>query len=226
MENYTLGLALFDYLPVIAAGFGLYLICKYCALLVNYKSHWIIAIPAIALTGGSLKATWKLIYALSGVDYRWMSEQLFFLLAASYLLMATLIVSSLRASRKGFELNKNWWYTPAVIAVIVMVTAQYLKLNTDGSTWSVMLLATLSLANLTMLLALILHSIRRQVWYAGSAFAINLLLTYVLVNLARIPEQTVDLQWIEEFMNLANNSVLAIGAWALLRSKRGGVRVD
>jgi len=226
MENYTLGLALFDYLPVIAAGFGLYLICKYCASLVNYTGHWIIAIPAIALAGGFLKATWKLTYALSGVDYRWMSEQLFFLLAASYLLMATLVLSSLKAGRKGFELEKNWWYTPAIIAVIVLVTAQYLKLNTDGRTWSVMLLATLSLANLTMLLALIFHSIKKRIWIAGGAFAINLALTYVLVTLARIPEQTADLQWIEEFMNLGNNSVLAIGAWALLRGKKGEVSSD
>ena len=43
MENYTLGLALFDYLPVIAAGFGLYFICKYCAGLASYSGLWIIA---------------------------------------------------------------------------------------------------------------------------------------------------------------------------------------
>lgn len=223
MENYTLGLALFDYLPVIAAGFGLYLICKYCASLTDYTSRWIVAIPAIALTGGVLKASWKLTYALNGVDYRWMSEQLFFFLTASYLLMATLVLTSMKAGHKGELLNKNWWYSPAVIAVIVLVTAQYLKLNTDSRLWSVMLLAALSLANLTMLLALIGHSIRKRNWYASAAFAMNLVLSYVLVALARIPEQTAELQWIEEFFNLGNNSMLAVGAWLLIRARKGAL---
>ena len=86
MENYTLGLALFDYLPVIAAGFGLYLICKYCAQRGGYKGIWIVAIPAIALTGGALKASWKLIWAIQHVNYTWMSDQLFFFLSSAYVL--------------------------------------------------------------------------------------------------------------------------------------------
>ena len=49
----------------------------------------------------------------------------------------------------------------------------------------------------------------------------NLVLSYVLVALARIPEQTAELQWIEEFFNLANNSMLAVGAWLLIRARRG-----
>jgi hypothetical protein len=220
MENYTLGLALFDYLPVIAAGFGLYLICGYCASLANYEGHWIVVIPAIALTGGVLKASWKLIYALNGVDHRWMSEQLFFFLAASYLLMGAFVLGSIRAGSKNTDLNKNWWYSPTLIAVIVLVTAQYLKLNTDGRTWSTMLLATLSLANLVMLLTLIVHCVKKRNWYAGGAFVTNLVLSYVLVVLARIPEQTADLQWLEEFLNLGNNSMLAIGAWALIRVRK------
>jgi hypothetical protein len=220
MEDYTLGLALFDYLPVIAAGFGLYLICKYCASLANYDGYWIVVIPAIALTGGTLKASWKLVYVLTEVNHRWMSEQLFFLLAASYVFMAVLVISSIRASGKGRGLAPVWWYSPAVVAIILLVTAQVIKLKTDSAIWSVMLLATLSLANLALLATLIIHSVKKRNWIAGSAFAINLVLGYVLVNLARIPEQTAELQWIEEFINLANNSLLAVGAWALIRARK------
>ena len=39
------------------------------------------------------------------------------------------------------------------------------------------------------------------------------------VGLARM-EQTAELQWIEEFVNLANNSLLAIGAWLLIKAAR------
>ena len=51
------------------------------------------------------------------------------------------------------------------------------------------------------------------------AFLGNFALSYVLVGLARM-EQTAELQWIEEFLNLANNSLLAVGAWSLIRRHR------
>lgn len=222
MENYTLGLALFDYLPVIAAGFGLYLVCKYCASIGQYSGAWIIIIPAIALTGGVFKASWKLLYAVQTIDYRWMSELLFFFLASSYLLMATLVVSSFRAASKGKSLKSTWWYSPMTMAAIVIASALYLKLSIDGKAWSILLLATLSIANLITLIFLIAHAFKRRVWIASGAFLCNLVLSYVLVGLARIPEQTAELQWIEEALNLANNSLMAVGAWFLVRqaSKR------
>jgi hypothetical protein len=215
MENYTLGLALFDYLPVIAAGFGLYLICKYCASLAGYDGFWIVLIPAIALTGGVLKASWKLLYALSGSNFVWMSDQLFFFLAPAYVMMAGLVLSSLRARNRGETLPRNWWLAPLLIALGIIATALYLYLNVASRTWAVVLLATLSLANLLFLLTLVTHAAKRRNWLAVAAFAGNLVLSYLLVWLARQP-QTAELQWIEEFLNLGNNSLLAIGAWLLL----------
>lgn len=219
MENYTLGLALFDYLPVIAAGFGLYMICKYCALLGNYDGPWIVVIPAIALIGGSLKASWKLVWALDQVNQEWMSDQLFFFLATAYLLMAAFVYFNLRANRKGRVLDADWWYGPIVAVVIAIGLAIYLKLNIEGRTWSFLLLATLSLANLVFLLMLVGHAWRRGCSVAVAAFAGNLILSYTLVYLARV-EQTAELQWIEQSLNLVSNSLLAVGAWALLKKEQ------
>ena len=216
MENYTLGLALFDYLPVIAAGFGLYFICKYCAGLANYDGFWIIAIPAIALTGGALKASWKLVWALQQINVAWMSDQLFFFLASAYVLMAALVVRSLRAAERGDTLAGNWWALPIQVIAVIIIGALYLKTTTDGRTWSILLLATLSIANLVFLVTLIVHAWRQTAWVAFSAFLGNFVLSYVLVGLARM-EQTAELQWIEEFLNLVNNSLLAVGAWSLIR---------
>ena len=216
MENYTLGLALFDYLPVIAAGFGLYLICKYCAGLGRYDGPWVVIIPAIALMGGTLKASWKLIWALQHVNYEWMSDQLFFFLASAYVLMAVLAVRSLRASARGEALASNWWWLPVQIIVVMLAGAFFLKTTTDGRTWAILLLAVLSLANLVFLLVLIGHAFKVGSRAAMAAFAANLVLSYVLVGLARM-EQTAELQWIEEILNLANNSLLAVGAWALIK---------
>ncbi|MCH9695361.1 MAG: hypothetical protein K0U72_12695 [Gammaproteobacteria bacterium] len=215
MENYTLSLALFDYLPVIAAGFGLYLICKYCGSLVAYSGVWIVLIPAIALTGGVLKASWKLLYALNGSNIGWMSDQLFFFLATAYVMMAALILRSLRAYGTGVTLNRNWWLAPLALAGIIVAAAFYLYFGVASRSWSILLLATLSIANLLFLVGLIRHAALRARWLAVAAFSGNLVLSYLLVWLARQP-QTPELQWIEEFLNLGNNSLLAVGAWLLL----------
>ena len=219
MENYTLGLALFDYLPVIAAGFGLYLICKYCAGLANYSGIWIILVPAIALIGGTLKASWKLVWAIEHVNYGWMSDQLFFFLASAYVLMAVLVVRSLRAAAHGSSLANNWWVLPVQIIVVMLAGVFYLKASTDGRTWNFLLLAVLSIANLVFLIALMIHARKVRVTPALIAFGLNLVLSYALVGLARM-EQTAELQWIEEFVNLANNSLVAIGAWLLIKAAR------
>ena len=216
MQNYTLGLALFDYPPVIAAGFGLYLICRYCGILGRYDGNLLLLIPAIALTGGLLKATWKLIYALSNHNIAWLSEQLFFFLAVAYLLLATLVIRTTRSARNGVPLKQDWWHVPGVLAILVIAAALYLKASSAASGWSILLLATLSIANLLFLLTLISHSIMRNNRIAAAAFFGNLVLSYALVGLARV-QQTAELQWIEQGINLASNIFLATGAWLLLR---------
>jgi hypothetical protein len=214
MENYTLGLALFDYLPVIAAGIGLYLVCRYTAGLADYDSPWIVLMPLIAITGGMIKATWKLLWALQQVNYTWMSDQLFFFLASAYILLAVFVVRCLRAAARGESLAGNWWHWPCVAVAATLAGAFYLMAS-GGRGWTALLLAVLSIGNLVFLVTLIVHAFRRNNRAAAAAFAASLTLGYVLVGLARM-EQTAELQWIEQSINLFNNGLLALGAWALL----------
>ncbi len=220
MENYTLGLALFDYLPVIAAGFGLYLTCRYFATLGRYEGFWIVAIPAIALTGGALKASWKLVWALQQVNVEWMSDQLFYFLASAYVLMTTFVIANLRAVRKDRPLAAYWWPAPVVVIAIVVCLSLYLKATVDSRAWSILLLSTLSLANLAFLVTIISHAWKQRNRLAMWSFIGNFALSYVLVGLARM-EQTATLQWIEEGLNLLSNSLLAVGAWLLITAHKG-----
>lgn len=213
MEDYTLGLALFDYLPVIAAGVGLYLVCRYFAALAQYDGPWVVLMPLIAVTGGTLKASWKLIWALQQVNYTWMTDQLFFFLASAYVLMAFFVIRCRRAAGRGEALAANWWQVPVLLVAVLVAVAFYLMAG-GGRAWVGLLLATLSIANLVFLVTLIVHAARQGNRVAAAAFAASLTLGYVLVGLARM-EQTAELQWIEEIVNLFNNSLLAYGAWRL-----------
>lgn len=215
MEGYTLSLALFDYLPVLAGGAAIYLVCRYCAGLARHGGPWVALIPLIALAGGGFKATWKLILAAQGINLQWMSDLLFFFLVGAYVPMAVLVVRSLRAARHGARLAAGWWRAPALLAAAAAGGAYFLKTTADGRAWSALLIAVVALASLTMLLALIGHAFARGHRLAAGAFAASLVLSYVLVGMSRM-EQTAQLQWIEQSVNLAGNLLLAAGAWRLI----------
>ena len=224
MERYTLGLALFDYLPVIAAAIGLYLVCRYCAMLGQQRGAWIVLVPLVAVAGGFMKATWKLIVVVTGVNIQWMSDQLFFLIASGYVLMASLVVLSLRAHARGAQLSESWWRMPLAVAAVVVITALVLANTSESRTWAFLLLGVMSLANLVFSIRLIAHSVGQRKWLATLGFSLNLVLAYVLVGLARIPEQTLELQWAEEILNFISTSALALAAWYLVQTheKRKG----
>ena len=57
----------------------------------------------------------------------------------------------------------------------------------------------------------------RRNWLSAGLFVVNLVVAYTLVALARIPEQTVQLQWYEEVLNLFATSAFAVAAWHLLK---------
>ena len=225
MERYTLGLALFDYLPVIAAAIGLFLVCRYCAIVGRREGNWIYLVPLVAVTGGVLKATWKLIVVTTGSNIQWMSDQLFFFIASGYVLMASLVVLSLRAHARGTQLSANWWRGPLLVAIAIVAIALVLANTSESRSWAFLLLGVMSIANLVFSIRLIAHSAGQRKWLATLGFSMNLVLAYVLVGLARIPEQTLELQWTEEILNFVATSALALAAWYLLRTyeQRGGV---
>ena len=218
--DYTVSLALFDYLPVLVAGVGLHLVCRY-ALNAGFENRWTIIIPLLAVTGGMLKASWKLNVAVTGNDIAWMSDSLFFFIAASYLLLAVGVIRGLRARATGATLPVCWWRWPFVVVVLVTLVALGLKISSPERHWSLLLLIVMSTSNLVFSIRLIAHSVALRQWVAVAGFGLNLVLTYVLVGLARIPEQTVQLQWIEEFTNLFSNSFLAVAAYSLVRQEKG-----
>ena len=217
MERYTLGLALFDYLPVVAGGLGMYLVCRYCSIVGTRVGLWLYLVPLVVFTGGFLKATWKTIVVTTGINIQWMSDQLFFFLTSGYILVAALVVLSLRAHAQDSSLGSRWWRYPVALALTIVIAALAMRATMEGRSWNFLLLGVLSIANLVIYVRLIMHAGGRRNWWSAIGFFASLSIGYVLVGLARIEDQTLELQWIEEWLNFISNSVLALSAWYLIR---------
>lgn len=217
-HTYTLALALTDFLPVAAGGLGMLLITRYAAALGRAEFPPLLPIPLVIFTGGLLKASWKTWVVVSGQNVTWMTDQLFFFLASGYVMMAALVTASLGAHKRQAELSAGWWRLPLTIVMVLVASALYLRFTTDGRGWNFLLLGVLSLANLVLFVRLIAHSIGTRNLWSAAGFTTSLVLGYVLVGLARMPDQTLQLQWVAQTLNFVSNSILALSAWYLIKT--------
>ena len=84
----------------------------------------------------------------TGSNIQWMSDQLFFFIASGYVLMASVVIMSLRAHARGEQLNDNWWRWPLLVSLVVVATALWLANTSESRTWAFLLLGVMSLSNL------------------------------------------------------------------------------
>jgi hypothetical protein len=161
--------------------------------------------------GGLLKATWKLIIAATGTDIRWMDDGMFVWMAPGYTILAWSIWQTVRAVRERKTFNA--WLTPAIIAILTLTGSYYLSTsNPDSPAWKLTLLSVMVLASIITGILLIIFAFRQKLTLAGILFVINLIIILVMNGLARIPEQTIPLQWIEESINSVSWLCFAIAS--------------
>ncbi len=214
-ESYTVGLALYDYVPVVLSSIGFFLIGR----LLRSRSpigRMVLAGWALITIGGVAKATWKLILGLSdgATDIRWLDNSLFVFLGAGFVFAAVGIRSALRKSESG-------WRTAAWINVGAYGLAGMAALGSDGRGWFFILLSLAAIANTVAVWHLIRYSWSQGWRRPGVLFAVNLLVVLVLPGFARIPDQTIALQWTEQTVNLVAQVAFAAAAYLFVGSHLG-----
>ena len=194
----TVPLALWDFLPVLLAGLGCFLLAR---LTRAGERPWALAGAALVLCGGLSKALWKLVLAGNGADLSVLETALVVLLAPGFALLAWALLRALGrdASAAG----------PAVLVGLGLAGAALLR--STGP----LLAVTVVGATATGVLALLLAR-RHAERVAMALFATQLVLAFVLVPLAQ-PPHTVGKQWLEELLNTVGQGALALGAWRLAR---------
>jgi hypothetical protein len=194
--EYTLGLALTDYIPNIAFLIGSLFLVR-TVLLARGKpcSRMCMAGSFLVFSGGLLKATWKLIFTIGVADIQWMSQIQFILLAPGFL--ALLVTAILLARAKPFK-------APAITMAI--------------AAWKIPLLAIMTLSSLGAQGILTYISFNRKARLAATLFIVAVLCMLGMSGMASGSEQTVATQWIEEIMNSVGQISFAVACWLLYRN--------
>ena len=200
---------MFDFFPPLLSVVGLILFCR----LTRGNGLWTLAVAGSALvaTGGFLKASWKLLWVATAVDYNWMSSALFWCLGSGFMLLAGAAISVMRSGRGAGAIGM---LTIGLTLAIVMVAwMQWLPSR-------VTMLGATVIANLVFMISLIAIARRQQKRSAAGLIVLNIVLTFVLAGLARIPEQTAALQWVEESLNFVAQGAFALASWLIWNASR------
>ena len=174
------------------------------------KSAWAGALLVAA--GGLSKALWKLIVVTTDVDIWVMNNALFPLLGAGF----TLLTVSFIFGKAG----KEKWVWPVGILIIAMFYAwSYSKLEAPNpGLWMFVLLGLTSGFSTMFSLCLAGFSLVRQKFLPSILFVGGIAGSFYLTKLARIPEQTLALQWTAELINTAAQGAFLIGAVLLTKT--------
>lgn len=217
MPNYSLPVAIFDFVPVLLAAVAM------CALArgISARHHalapvaWAAAL-AIPL-GGLCKASWKLIVALKQTDVTWLDDLLFVLMAPGFVALAFALFHARRAwqasvapDRARYPLDRllMWLILPAAGIAATVLFSQ----SRGGFFW---LLAVTTVANA----ALIVHAMgasrwSRLPWHVAGCLAYAFAATLALAGLSRLTPGEHS-AWIQEGVNLSAQLALLAGLWQL-----------
>ena len=214
MQDYSLALALFDYLPVAMSALGLGLLAQLLSRALPGALGWLLVGAGLVVAGGLSKATWKLIWVLTGQDVQVLDALLFICIAPGMILLACHAAAASwrwRNAVAAVHPGRN----SLLLATPLLVAAGLAAGFAEGRAWFFVLLAAGASANIVLALMLVRLS---WVWgrrFVGAFFLLSILLTLGLSALARIPEQTAALQWLEETINLVAQGCFALGVWRL-----------
>ena len=194
MNEYALGLSLLDFVPNLAFLAGsVFLVLL--AMLRTDRTCQIATIAGSALVflGGTLKATWKLLYTVGVGDYTLLSELQFPLHAPGFMLLLVGVVCLARQERKTRHAE--------LVGMAV---------------WKIPLLAVMTISSLGVQGILSYLAFRRRAHVAGVLYVTAIVCMLSMAGMASA-EQSVGQQWLEESINSAGQIAYAVASYLLYR---------
>lgn len=217
METYTLGLALEDFVPVIFSSIGLYFVSRMVKN-VDSRLGQMATIGFILVSiGGFLKAIWKLTMAATNtqVNIAWFDKGMFMWMSVGFTLLAFALwfMSEIRSGKRQ---PNRIWLGPSVVLGLSLVAILFTGFpDLTVNTWRFILLGVMTIGNVVMVVLLIQQArynhLNKMAWF----FLANIVIVFVLSGLARVPEQSIPLQWTEQLLNTFGQGAFAFAAWKL-----------
>lgn len=208
--GYTIPLALQDYMTVIFSGFALALLTRMTWQIDEKLGRMALIGMVLALVGGTLKATGKLILAANGPDIVFMNRGLFAFVAPGFTLVAWALYQVRRKFRNQPPL-KNPWLVPLVVIGVFAAISATVAMN--GGPWRVPLILLATISNIGLLGMLVLASFGRKMWLTGSFFLGTIVIVLIMSQMAETPNPAISTVWFMQLSQTFAQMLFTIGAW-------------
>ena len=218
--EYSVGLALFDFVPVILSSAGLIFIALSIGL-INPLIRKMALVSAITIIiGGSCKVIWKFLIATTDTHYPLLNNSFFVFLAPGF----TLLTYYLWAARKTVSqqtVSAKAIYVPLTIIAIFAGLALFLAIEfPQKRLWFIGLLVLVTLSNIVFIWHAVRHCLQRGLKLSAVLLVLNLVGVFALAGLARMDHQDEATQWIEQILNAFTQGALLLAAYKLYKKEQ------
>ena len=222
--DYTLNLALVDFLPVIFSGVGVFLIARMIQRFDATSGKVAYLAVMLIVMGGLSKAVWKLTIAATGSDILGLDDMLFVFLGPGFTLFSWSLWNAQQVMQ-GKTIAKNVWLRPLGVIALFGIGAISAKLaQPDERYWFFILLTLTTFANMAVSVLVIRQSLWQGQRLAAALFIVNLVGVFALNGMARV-DQTIAMQWVEEGLQVFIQLAFAVAAWMMTRKERNSSTV-
>jgi len=216
MQDFTLGLALYDFVPVLLTGLAVYWIAGLIQAHEVPRARIALVGATLILAAGLTKATWKLIATLSGQDLVWLASLLFPLMAPGFALLAVGVWASRRVGR-GRPVTARVWILPLVAIVIVFAMAAYRMSAGIERGWFMPIMSLASLSNIALTVLLFMTAWQRGRRTIAMLFTVNLAMVFALIPIAQMESHSIAMHWLEQSLTAVGAAAFAYASYRLLR---------
>ncbi len=214
MEDFTLGLALYDFVPVGLTGIAVYFIARVVRA-AGVPAHQLAALAAVlVLAAGLSKAVWKLIATLAEQDLVWLASMLFPLMAPGFALLAAGIWAS---QRRRPPQSAVFWLAPVGLIAAAYVLAAYRMGMGIERGWFMPIMALASLSNIVLTILLFRLAWRRGLRWVAVLFTVNLGMVFALIPIAQMENHSIAMHWLEQTLTAIGAAAFAYSAFRLYR---------
>ena len=207
--DFTVGMALFDYIPVIFFALGAIILL---GDLYNKMSKVAFALFAAGvidvIMAGFLKATWKLLYAGAQIDVSALNAMFFPVQSIGFLLAGIGIIMMLTKKQKGTKLN-----SVAPVVPVVSITFPYLVL---------VMVAGLGLMDAG--LCILAKKLKKPAIIA--IFVLSFVCCLGMGYLSTKDFEKASMNWIAEGVNFCGQGLFLLGAWMLHKAGLSELKLD
>lgn len=214
MEDFTLGLALYDFVPVVLTGIAVLYIARAIKMSGVPSASFAGLGAVLVFTAGLSKAAWKLIATLTNQDIAWLATLLFPLMAPGFALLAAGVWAGQRQRALRTAL---FWIVPFAAIALAFTFAIYRMSQGVERGWFMPIMALASLSNIVLTVLLF-----RMAWKRGSRaiailFTINLAMVFALIPIAQMDSHSIAMHWLEQTLTAVGAAAFAFAAFKLSR---------